>query len=408
VQRGLAERRLRGVADHVLGEIHDVGVRRVRLVELEHRELGIVPRRHALVAEIPVDLIDALEAADDEALEVKLGRDTQIHIEVERVVMRHERARGRAARDRMHHRRLDFHETPRLGLEPLAHEADHARTKLEHAPRFRRHDEIDVALAIALLDVGEAVPLVGQRTQRFRDEAHRVGLDRKLAGLRAHERAFDAYDVAAVPALDRFVRIAKRVRLREHLDRARDVLDLDEADFALPAPRHDAARDADATIDFRQRFSGPFFGIGVFALQIARECVGAEIVRKRDALAAQRAQFFAALGDEAVFVLRSFRGAAGIGGLLVAHAYMSVLTCFCRHPGESRDPFLLYRAKIKMDSGFPRNDGAWFVRDQASARLAPASSPAFRLDSTNSSRSPSSTFCVSVRSMPVRRSLIRD
>ena len=43
----------------------------------------------------------------------------------------------------------------------------------------------------------------------------------------------------------------------------------------------------------------------------------------------------------------------------------------------------------------------------ASARFDPTSSPLFRLASTNSSRSPSSTFCVSLRSTPVRRSLIR-
>ena len=43
----------------------------------------------------------------------------------------------------------------------------------------------------------------------------------------------------------------------------------------------------------------------------------------------------------------------------------------------------------------------------ASLRFDPASSPDFRLASTNSSRSPSSTFWVSLRSMPVRRSLIR-
>src|SRR3546814_17157877 len=38
----------------------------------------------------------------------------------------------------------------------------------------------------------------------------------------------------------------------------------------------------------------------------------------------------------------------------------------------------------------------------ASERFEPASSPDFRLASTNSSRSPSRTFCVSERSMPVQ------
>ena len=75
----------------VLGQVHDLVVRRVGLVQLEHGELGVVPRRHALVAEVAVDLVDALEAADDQALEVQLRRDAQEQVEVERVVVGHER-----------------------------------------------------------------------------------------------------------------------------------------------------------------------------------------------------------------------------------------------------------------------------------------------------------------------------
>ena len=37
--------------DEVLGEFHHVGVVGVGPVELQHRELGIVPSRHAFVAE---------------------------------------------------------------------------------------------------------------------------------------------------------------------------------------------------------------------------------------------------------------------------------------------------------------------------------------------------------------------
>jgi hypothetical protein len=51
-------------ADHLLGEVDQVAVVRVGLVELQHRELGIVPGGQPLVAEVAVDLIDALEAAD--------------------------------------------------------------------------------------------------------------------------------------------------------------------------------------------------------------------------------------------------------------------------------------------------------------------------------------------------------
>ena len=82
---------MRRVGDQLLGEPHHVGVVGERLVELEHRELGIVPRRQAFVAEHAGDLEHAVEAADDEPLQVELRRDAQEEVHVERVVVRDER-----------------------------------------------------------------------------------------------------------------------------------------------------------------------------------------------------------------------------------------------------------------------------------------------------------------------------
>ena len=47
-----------------------------------------------LVAEVAADLEDALEAADHQPLQVQLGRDAQVEVEVERVVVGDERSRG--------------------------------------------------------------------------------------------------------------------------------------------------------------------------------------------------------------------------------------------------------------------------------------------------------------------------
>jgi hypothetical protein len=80
-------------ADHLLGQIHQVGIGGVRLVELEHRELRVVPRRQTLVAEHARQLEDALVAAHDEPLQVQLGCDPEIELGVEGVVVRDERAR---------------------------------------------------------------------------------------------------------------------------------------------------------------------------------------------------------------------------------------------------------------------------------------------------------------------------
>src|SRR5256885_7356186 len=45
---------------------------------------------------------------------VQLRGDAQVHVQIERVVMRTEGARGSAARDRLHHRRLDLEEIERI------------------------------------------------------------------------------------------------------------------------------------------------------------------------------------------------------------------------------------------------------------------------------------------------------
>ena len=138
----------------LLGQRHQLLVVGVGLVELEHRELGVVLRRDALVPEVARDLVDALEAADDEPLQIQLRRDAQEEIHVERVVVRHERPRRappaigcitgvstsrkpRASRKR------------RIAAITLA-------AHLEHAPRVRVDDQVEVALAVAGLDIGAA------------------------------------------------------------------------------------------------------------------------------------------------------------------------------------------------------------------------------------------------------------
>ena len=108
-----AQHFLADLLKELFGQIHQIFVSRVSLVELEHRELGIVLDRDPFVAEVAIDLEDALKPADHQPLEIKLGRDAQEEIHIERVVMSDERPRGRAAGHRMHHRRLDFHEVVR-------------------------------------------------------------------------------------------------------------------------------------------------------------------------------------------------------------------------------------------------------------------------------------------------------
>ena len=59
-------------------------------------------------------------------------------------------------------------------------------------------EEVDVALAVAGLDVLEPVPLLRQRPQRLRQERPGLDLDGELARARAHEVAGHADEVRHV------------------------------------------------------------------------------------------------------------------------------------------------------------------------------------------------------------------
>ena len=174
-----------------------------------------MPRRDAFVPEIAVDLVHALEAADDEALQIQLRRDAQEQIDVERVVVRAERPRHRAAGDRLHHRRLDFEIA--AGVEELAQRREHPAAHLKHFARFRIDDQIEVALAIADFDVGQPVPLLGQRQMALGEKLQARRPDGQLVGARAEQMPFDADEVAEIEQTEH-VEIALRQRVLLDVD----------------------------------------------------------------------------------------------------------------------------------------------------------------------------------------------
>ncbi len=102
----------RGLRDQLLADVHHVVPVAERLVELHHRELGVVAGRDALVAEDPSDLVHALHATHDQPLEVQLDGDPQVELQVERVVVGGERAGVGAAGLGVQHRGLDLDEAP--------------------------------------------------------------------------------------------------------------------------------------------------------------------------------------------------------------------------------------------------------------------------------------------------------
>src|SRR6185312_13541252 len=113
------------------------------------------------------------------ALQVKLWRDAQIKIEIERVVMGDEGLGRRAARNRLEHRRFDFEETAR-GQE-AADRGDDAAAVAQRRAAILAHYQIEIALAIARLEIGEAVIFLRQRQQRLGQQRDLGGIDRQFA-----------------------------------------------------------------------------------------------------------------------------------------------------------------------------------------------------------------------------------
>ena len=115
------------------------------------------------------------------------------------------------------------------------------------------HREIHRALTVALLGIAEsrvahdhAVDRLflpeRQRPQRLREHLCARDAHRRLAGLRAHERARDADDVADVEELERLEQLLAQLVLAEvELDASRIVGEMREDRLPLPAPRDDCA-----------------------------------------------------------------------------------------------------------------------------------------------------------------------
>ena len=154
------------------------------------REVG------ALVSELTTKLVDALKSADKQAFQRKLGCNAQVVLGVQSVVVRDEWLCVCAAKNLLENRGLNLHVTVRL--HELADDGDNLGTLAEYVADLGVHDEVNVALAITDLAVGEAVELLWQRTQRLGEDLQRGDCQGKLAAARTHDSAGCADDVAKV------------------------------------------------------------------------------------------------------------------------------------------------------------------------------------------------------------------
>ena len=152
---------LGGVLDQLPAAVDPVLVVGVRLIRLQQGEFRVVAEVDTLVAESPAELEHPLHATDAEPLEVQLGRDPQIQVEVVAVDVGDERAGGGAAVDLLQDRGLDLQES--LGVQGISDRAQHAAAGRDQLARLGVDGQVDIAAAHPRFGVGQPFPLVRQR-----------------------------------------------------------------------------------------------------------------------------------------------------------------------------------------------------------------------------------------------------
>ena len=261
------------LGDEHLGDGHHVGVVAEGLVQLQHRELGVVPAGQALVAEHPPDLEHPLHPADDQPLQVQLQRDAQVQLEVQGVVVGDEGAGVGAAGLEVEDRRLDLHEA--VVGQGGAERGHHGMADLEDPPGLLVDDEIGVALAVAGVDVGQALPLVGQWAQRLGQQLEAVHLDGELSLPGHHDRALDAHPVAQIEGVEAVVGVlAQHSPGDEELQLSGPIAKGGEGQLSLPADEHEAAGHGDPLVGL-----GPGRELGVAVADLTQRVGAIEAVR---------------------------------------------------------------------------------------------------------------------------------
>ena len=268
----------RRLEDQLAGEGRDGVVVAVRLVELEHRELRGVRGVHPLVAEDAADLEDPVDPADHQSLEVELQGDPQGHVQVERVEVRGERPRRRAAVHRLQHGRL--HLDVAGVVQHVPHRAHDRRPVAHHPSALVVHDQVEVALPDPQLGVGQAGVLVRQGSQRLARHDPPGREHRQLTATAADDLTGDPDVVAEVdvglPVSQPLG--ADAVQADHHLQQGVTLLQRCEAELPAVPGQHDATGHAD---DLAAGRVGLEVGVGLPDLRQGGRAGCAERVRRR-------------------------------------------------------------------------------------------------------------------------------
>src|SRR5919197_2194547 len=151
--------------------------------------------------------------------------------------MGHERLGERAAVARLQDRRLDLREAGLVEVPP--DRGNDARPELELGAGLRVHEQVEIALPVPRLEVGDAMEGVRERPAVLREELQLVDRETLLAAVGPRRRAARADDVSKVE-----VDLAGAARVAEQLNPPPAGDEIEENELAHLPPGHHPARQA--------------------------------------------------------------------------------------------------------------------------------------------------------------------
>lgn len=154
---------------------------------------------NTFVTEVTVDFEYTLEATDHQTLEVQFRRDTQVHVEIQRIMVGDKRTRSSTAGITCIIG-VSTSIKPRFTMNWRIPED--LRAHFKGVAGFIVRDEIQITLTIARFLILQAVEFVRQRTQCFGQQTQLGAVDRQFAGFGFEQFTFRAEDVAEVPFLN--------------------------------------------------------------------------------------------------------------------------------------------------------------------------------------------------------------
>ncbi len=120
---------LRQGAQHLFSQIHQIIVVCIRHIEFQHGEFRVMTNRDTFVTEVTVDFIHTLETTHNQTFQIQLWCDTQIHVDIQRIVVRDERTSRSTTRNDLHHRGFHFHEA--FAVQEVTDTVDYLITDLQ-------------------------------------------------------------------------------------------------------------------------------------------------------------------------------------------------------------------------------------------------------------------------------------